>query len=520
MLTVLKKNLALTLLVLTLILGLQMIQINRPYRGHFASYQTVMASIARNMMRENFSDLLMPKTDVLMRGQRSLHLNQYPFPSLAAAVGAKLTGGSLEFWGRFQSIVFNLISILLTGLIAASVLGPSCGALAALLYALSPFSLIYGQCFMSEAMGVSFLLLSVYLLLGAEPSLSKIALSGFCLSVAAAGRIHLIFFYPLLALDLWKKSPAQKINRVLLFSAVSGILPLLWYAYTYVAGKGSDHLHTSLFLQLAGGSSKEVTPFLSPEYFKRLLDIVSQGMLTPLLFPFLGLGLFFWDRKKQEAFFLVLALVPGFFPALLFPSKIMAHDFYLYGAFPFVIIVSAYGLHTIFQSFPAMTRKVPAFLLTVLYFAVSARFSLHPVFNYPAEEKGVVEASEFAVSHTAPDDKLAVTGLSPATLLYYADRPAWSLELGMIGKSLPPYQKVMGLQDRKALEIQNDEEVMRDPVSWLEYLRAQGAAYLLVASRAELEKFPDFLDYVERNYQKISSEEKPFMLFSLKNGRL
>ena len=127
-------------------LGVQMVAIQRPYIGHYASYQaTVMASISRNMIRENFSQLLLPKTDIIIGGERSLHLNQYPFPSLFAALGSRFLGGSLEFWGRFQAIFFNLLCVLLMGLIGRRLFDPRVGWSAAGIFALSPLSLIYGQ---------------------------------------------------------------------------------------------------------------------------------------------------------------------------------------------------------------------------------------------------------------------------------------------------------------------------------------------------------------------------------------
>ena len=54
-----------------LILSVQLPGINRPLGGHFASYQSsVMASISRNMLRENFQDILVPKIDFLIGGDR------------------------------------------------------------------------------------------------------------------------------------------------------------------------------------------------------------------------------------------------------------------------------------------------------------------------------------------------------------------------------------------------------------------------------------------------------------------
>jgi len=139
------------------VLVIQGVGIQRPFMGHYASYQgTVMASMARNMVRENFSNIFLPKTDVILQGQKSLHLNQYPFPSLLVAGAVKFVGGSYEFWGRFQAILFNLFSILLPFFIAQRLFGRAAALTSAIIFALSPLTVVYGQSFMSEPSSLFF----------------------------------------------------------------------------------------------------------------------------------------------------------------------------------------------------------------------------------------------------------------------------------------------------------------------------------------------------------------------------
>ncbi len=153
------------------VLSIQMAAIERPYLGHFSSYQLVMASMARNMVREDFTDLLLPKVDMLLNGKKALHLNQYPFPSVLAALGVRNFGGSFEFWGRVQAIFLNLLSALFLALIALRLFDKRTGLTAFFIYLLSPFTLIYGQCFMSEP-------LSFFCFLGAAGCFVNSASSG------------------------------------------------------------------------------------------------------------------------------------------------------------------------------------------------------------------------------------------------------------------------------------------------------------------------------------------------------
>ncbi len=193
------RQLAFVLFVFSSVLFVQMIKISRPYSGHFSSYQANgNASIARNMLKENFSECHLPKTDILIGGKKSLHLNAYPMPALLAALGVRLWGGSLEFWGRFQAVLFNLMTIILVGLIAAHWFNSFTGWTALLIYAFSPFSILYGQGFFSEPGAVFFTLLSIFLIKKNEKenSLLRISLAGFCFSVGILARIHFVLLLP------------------------------------------------------------------------------------------------------------------------------------------------------------------------------------------------------------------------------------------------------------------------------------------------------------------------------------
>src|SRR3989338_10434348 len=84
--------------------------VNKPLLGHFSSYQTVLAMIARNFIGHHFSNLLLPESSLLINGKHALHMIYYPFPSLLAALGAKFIGGGIDLWGRLQAVLFTAAS--------------------------------------------------------------------------------------------------------------------------------------------------------------------------------------------------------------------------------------------------------------------------------------------------------------------------------------------------------------------------------------------------------------------------
>ena len=502
-----------------LVLGIQLRAINRPFLGHYASYQaTVMASISRNMLRENFSELLLPKTDSIIGGKRSLHLNQYPFPSLVAALGLKLFGGSFEFWGRFQAIVCNAVSIILLGLIAQKLFHERTAWIAATVYALSPFTLIYGQTFMSESMSLTFLLLSLFLLLKLKPEKSSfpvILFSALSFSISVTGRIHLILFYPLFAfLAVLPKSKNRILNGAI-FSFIALAMPAAWYMHTYFAALNVPNIHTNIFLQASAQNPETAKIILTADYWRKVLDIISQMLLTPLLFPFFLIAPFLTNKKGRGFWIAMSGAIFGLLVLFLIPEKIMKHDFYLYGTFPFIVLVVAFGIEMITEKFPILKTNRAILFFILIYLGISSRVFLHPIFSSPPDKQNVVRVGKIIQAKTQPVNSLIVFGDDPATMLYYSDRAGWPLQPNLVGKPLLPYQKNPHLESQHLTETAQLEAAMKDPVTWFKYLETQGASYLVASVKSELDSTPSLLVYLKKNHEMLSRQDDDFYLFKI-----
>lgn len=511
----LQRRLPLALLVGGFVLFVQLIAIGRPYSGNFASYQaTVMAAISRNMVRENFSEPLRPKTDVmLMKRERSLHLNQYPFPALVAAAGVKTFGGSYEFWGRFQAIVCNFLTALLLGLFAARLFEERTGWIAACLYALSPFTLIYGQSFISEPFSLLFLVLTFLFLTppqGKPFDLSSVFFAGLSFSVAVTGRIHFAIFYPLCVFFILRSQTSSKIFKIFLFTLFGFVLPGAWYGYTYFVSTHEANVHTNAFVQFGLLSTRKVPSLL---YAGRLLEIFAGVLLTPLFFPAFVIG---WFTVPKGESFVKVAL--GFLlgaAVLLVPWKIMAHDFYLYGVFPFIVILAACGLGSLLDETPFLKRPVALTLVILLTMGVSGRFFFNPIYKGLPEEERAVRVGKAIQGMTGPEDALVVASEHPAILLYYAGRPVWNMDLTRVGMPLTDYQKNARFLKFDAAEAARLEAAMKDPIGWLEYYRAKGAAYVVIPSREELDSREPLASHLKASSALVSDENDDFYLFRL-----
>ncbi len=498
-------------LLITPVLFIQTIKINRPIEGHFSSYQMVMASMSRNMLHENFTELLKPKTELVVNGKKALHLNQYPFPSLLVAAVIKIAGGTFEFWGRFQAVVCNLLSILLIGLIARKIWGEIHAWISMVIYAFSPYTLIYGQGFFSEPMAQLFLLMSLYLLIKRESGRGTI-LSAFCFSLAITSRIHWVLLLPVSSYWILFQQKENRFVRFIGFSFIALVMPAIWYFYTYWMGLRIDYLLTNAFLQAGMRTWGDHQYLLDPDYYRRLFDIFSGNMLTPLLLPFFFLGILF--QKSTKGLFLLVGIAVGSLIIILCPQKIMAHDFYLYAIFPFICWLSACGVAHVFEAFPQFNKKILYFSFIFLYLAISSRYFYHPVFKQDANQSRILAAASAVKNISRSDEMLIVAAAEPAPLVYYADRPALTIEFGSVGKAVAPYLKNPRFTQVNLNDIQVLESAMKDPIAWFECLRQKGAHYFVSPDKELLIK-SGLLEYLENYYQQISKPSDPFFLFSL-----
>lgn len=518
------------------VLAIQMAAIRRPWIGHYGSYQMVMASMARNMLRENFSELHLPKTDFLVGDKRSLHLNQYPFCSVAAALGERIFGGGLEFWGRFQAVIFHLLSGILLGLIAAKLFDPLTGWISVILYAFSPFTLIYGQSFMSEASSLFFMLLALGLILppadfnpltppsppkgervkGEGENVLRIILSGLAFSMVLASRIHWIVFFPLFWFLLFTRGK-DKPKELIAFSTVSLVLPAVWSFYTYFLTLHADHVHTNLLMQLTTRGRTDFGWLENIGYYQKIFDTVSGPLLTPLAFPFFFLGLVLADKKKLGFGITAMGILGGILLVALVPDKVMKHDFYLYGCYPFLAFLAASGIAPLLRTFPRLTSGPVLTFLLIVYLGVSSRYFLHPIFKSSSQEKELVRVAELVKGKMGPEDRLMVLGEGAGIFIYYADRPGWTVDLNQIGKGLSPYRKGGGLNPKQIGEMHRLEAAGGNAVALFRYFSKQGATFLVAPDKKELQKEPNLLNYLLHRHELLSQEGDSFYLFRIRS---
>jgi Dolichyl-phosphate-mannose-protein mannosyltransferase len=123
--------------------------IARPLAGNFATRMTIHGMIARNWA-SGAAPAWEPTVDCLRDGKPGLHLVEVPLSVYASGALWRISGGSLDVCARLTAIACSVAAVLLLYVLARRWHGARVAFVAALVLALSPVSIVYGQGFMLE----------------------------------------------------------------------------------------------------------------------------------------------------------------------------------------------------------------------------------------------------------------------------------------------------------------------------------------------------------------------------------
>lgn len=495
---------------------IQLLAINRPYGGHFGQYQgNVMAVMAENMLEENFAEWYLPKTNLIIGQKRSLHLNQYPFPSLIVALMVKVSDVSFEVAGRLQAMFFNFFSGLLVFLLCQKLISREGGVFGAFLYFWSPYTIIYGQAFMSEPMSLFFLLLSFWLIVRNPSSWKSIFIAGLSMGLSVTGRVHYGIYATTPLLYIYLYSSSKKTLKSFVFAFCASLFPLVWYGFTFFTAANRDNVLTTLFLQIGIRQAGDSHYLLNPEYYVHLVEIMLR-MFTPIFFAFPLIGLLLLRSDKKIKLLSVSGVLFSVFIIILYPQKIMDHDFYLYPLFIFLVLPAAFALHRIWIAAGEIRSALFICIVCLLTLGLSARYFLHPVFKNESSVEDVVRAGAAIREITTVTDKIIVAEKGTSTILFYAGRPAWVISLDPHATlKLAPYLKEQTGTRIDHQELAALEFSMQNKISWFEYLKKQGAKWMVIPQKDDLNSFPEFYDYLKHSAQLVSDTSEPYSVYKL-----
>ncbi|MBI3316934.1 MAG: glycosyltransferase family 39 protein [Candidatus Omnitrophica bacterium] len=458
-----------------------------PFTGHFASYQSLNAMMA-SMIGEAPAEIpgwIFPQTFLLQEGRAGLHLLYYPFASLSAWLGNSVTGWGLDFWGRFQALLYMSLAAYFLWNTLRRTRGERIAVLSATVFLFSPMGLIYGTSFQNEAFAVCTLTLSYFLLEISKRS----ALGGLLFGLCVVSRLHFLLVFPAFVYLLaGQPSPKKRWMSLGSFS-LAFLIPLcLWLALVVYGQNHWGHVESSLLDQTGEGRLFH-TMLGTLTYTLRLAKILLFDFLNPLFFLFLIL-FFFKKRKTSTVTFFILWLAGSVLAALIVPKKVADHPFYLISALPAASVLTGLVLEDLLQS----KRGLLKFFI-FSFFALNLSLAIVAPILYPSptESLAIPRLGKKVQTLSSSHDRIIASHGSACDLLYYSHRKGWTFDLMMEERKIEQQKRLLSLQAKGYGKL----------IAWLEYLRSQGAKYLVLSDAAEFYLRRDFSSYVESRYRNI-----------------
>ena len=411
--------------------------ITRPLVGNFSTKSVIYGMIARNWA-EGRAGLFYPTMDVLVGGERSLHMLEFSVSAQLTGALWKWFGGSLDVWGRATSIAFLAASVLLLVAMVRRRHGDWAALGAGFMLAVSPISVVYGQTFMLDASIVFFTVAVFYcadrwLLSGRTIWLLPLTL---CFALLLLTKVYLVLLLlPMAAMVLWptrfgpaEVEPQQPLPGrfwLALVPVTVAVIPVvLWCVHAIrTAAPGSPYAeHIYSCLQGNASSYRPPDPLLfTGDFYRQALDDLTTVILTPVGFALFLAGFFnrSWIRYLPWLVAMVLLV-------LALPRKFHEMNYYYMAVLPPLCIMVGLGWQVVCERIRPGRLAVTGLFLVALVF--SLRYAAKPAYHTPAEDRAVVTAGE-AIQKLTPREEPVVTmhGTS-ITLLYYCNRPGWFIE--------------------------------------------------------------------------------------------
>lgn len=468
-----------------------------PFTSHFASYQALNAMMA-SMIGEpsGIPGWIFPQTFMLQDGREGLHLLYYPFASLSAWLGSRFAGGGLDIWGRLQAVLYiSLAGIFLWDWVRRK-MGENTALLAFLVFIFSPLSLTYGVSFQNEAFAVFLLVLSFYLL----DIFHLVPISGLVFGFCLVSRIHFLLILPAFLYALWNSSAgSERLKNIALFTFFF-LIPVGVWVFLVAYGQNQwGHVESTL-LDQAGEGRIFHSMLWSIEYCRRMAKILLIDFMNPLFFLFLTAALI--KRKKVHPLFWIW--LGGSFAAIfLFPKKIADHPFYLISGLPAAAVIAASLMESLQK---ARRGNFKIVLLSLCAIALSLRIIFPVLYPSMANVHLIPRIGKKIQALTAAHDRIIAAHGSSCDLLYYSGRRGWTFDLRMEERELEKQPRILKMQSKGYGKL----------IPWLESLRSEGAAYLVIADPEAFFSKKEFAAYVESRYLKtVLSKEA--ILFDLKS---
>jgi hypothetical protein len=413
-----------------------------PVRGLHIFRQTQTAFGAR-WFAHNGIDLFFPRVPVF--GPRAWVVFEMPWYQAISALLIRI--GLAETTAlHLSSIAFTCLTAYFVAAITRKVAGPGSALLAALVYLVSPFTIVWGHTTMIEsfatAMTLGWILLSIRAINSESLKPLWILAANSIGCVATTTKLTTAFPWLIVLLVMTRKfrlPDFRRIPAVTFAPIVSGLVWTLW----------ADHLKSAdvFTLKLTSGATRQ---FIIGGISERL-DLINwlvvgsrsfliTGAVGALLIPF---GILESKAKKRLPEFLSICAV---IPAALFSffNLFLVHDYYQSAISPAFAILVASGAGCLFSIKGRIKRNSVAGSLVMLQLSA---FSTFGSFAYVSRGFSTAEANSGAelLKVSLPTEQILVTGddWNPRTL-YFGRREGFMISNSDDTKTVLTHLKSIG----------------------------------------------------------------------------
>ncbi|MEL1136454.1 glycosyltransferase family 39 protein [Desulfitobacterium sp. THU1] len=401
------------LLVLILVVGvlLRLQGIENPYLDDQGWRQADTASMATNMLGHlgDFPDVLFPTLNYNGVGPQPVEL-EFPFLPYLLAWTWTIFGWN-DLWGRLWAICFSILTMIGVYQFGKQTFSFRAGLWAAVFYAIMPLTTYYGRTVMPEPVAQAFSIWALIAVMHWRKKPSFICLLGASLLMSGAilAKLPQLMILPVaLLLGFY---PLREIKKMLTYSALSLILPVLYYSWVHMgAGESSQFVSGIMSFQVMGDQNN---------YGQNLFMNLKRGLGFPTLLSLMGLVIMI--RKESLKNNVHLAMILWAVVCSVYLGVICLRiplDYYL---IPIALPIALLAGVALDGGEQAPTIGVGVLIVCLLLTSQYTNYRPKYLWN-----EQVLTQAEWIREHTKKESVLILSDSPPMTL-YYAQRYGYRL---------------------------------------------------------------------------------------------
>ncbi len=387
--------------------------------------QADTAMVARNFADEGFN-ILHPKTDNILAISDSKKPNPQGLTFLEFPIYTLIVGLVWDIFGvnessaRLVSAIFASFSTVFLFLLVRKFSNSRVAIIAALVFALTPYSIYYGRVIMPNSTMICLGLASLWLFSRYYFNNSKVSffMSSVLFALASLSYPYVVFWLiPIIYLALIKDGLFYYSLKYYGFLLIAFIPLVLWRAWG--ANYPEAQIGSNWYLNY--GDIRFSGAFFRWLIFERLAKLIlGTGGFVLMFFGLVA------KRENKENYFYFVWLFSMILYFVIFASSNVRHDYYQYIYMPVLAVFVALGIDHLLKAGQSIIEKSISVSIAIFLVIISIAFGYYEVKGYYLTNNDIVEAGKKADELLSANDKVIAPLAGDLSLLYYVNRPGWA----------------------------------------------------------------------------------------------